>query len=566
MRITEARIYSFGKLQKKEFRFGPGINVVYGANESGKTTLHAFLTAMLFGMEKNRGRSKATEGYLRYEPWHSPAYYSGALRFDVAGRPFYLERNFYHKEKRELLRNEADGEELSVAYGDLAMLLGGISGETFGNTYDIPQCKTVNGTETKKVLAEYLSDVSNSGDAAIHVSRALGLLTVKRKELNADLRKEQEQRRQAQSTLRMEQRLLESDCVRLREELSVERRQLDAMVQKQAAENTSWEQTQVDAPVEEAEARSKVHSAVPLIAGLLLSAVLLLNFGLYRAYGYPANWFIVTELLLGMGAAAALTVSIRRFKTAKRQGEKRRGLKYKAADQADRCREQTADGALHRGQTDAVRQVQQAHMQMQRQVERAREQARQMYEKREDMLLEKETRLYNIAEQLEQFEMPGEYEREIIMNIQAVQMAEDEIARLASEYGENAKDELNSEVSRLVSAITDGRYDSVRVTKDGGLCVLTEGKEVPPDALSRGTLEQFYLAFRLAAGSVVTKEEPLPIFLDETFAMYDDERLSQVLKVLAGLRNQVILFTCQKREMLRLDELGIPYCSLKLGE
>ena len=48
-----------------------------------------------------------------------------------------------------------------------------------------------------------------------------------------------------------------------------------------------------------------------------------------------------------------------------------------------------------------------------------------------------------------------------------------------------------------------------------------EGKEVTPEALSRGTLEQFYLALRLAAGRVVTREEAMPVFLDDAFVMYD---------------------------------------------
>ena len=43
----------------KKIIFAPGINVIYGANEAGKTTLHDFLTAMLFGMEKGRGRGSA---------------------------------------------------------------------------------------------------------------------------------------------------------------------------------------------------------------------------------------------------------------------------------------------------------------------------------------------------------------------------------------------------------------------------------------------------------------------------------------------------------------------------
>jgi len=74
---------------------------------------------------------------------------------------FIMERSFYHREKREILRNEEDGEELSVAYGDLAVLLGGIDKETYGNTYDIPQSGAANRAGAwENLLAEYLTDVS----------------------------------------------------------------------------------------------------------------------------------------------------------------------------------------------------------------------------------------------------------------------------------------------------------------------------------------------------------------------------------------------------------------------
>lgn len=91
------------------------------------------------------------------------SYYSGALQFSVGGRPFYLERNFYHKEPRARLCNLADGEELSVAYGDLGMLLGGVTREAYENTCDIPQCRAVTGAELTGLLAEYLSDMSDRG-------------------------------------------------------------------------------------------------------------------------------------------------------------------------------------------------------------------------------------------------------------------------------------------------------------------------------------------------------------------------------------------------------------------
>ena len=56
MQIKEAIIGQFGKLQNRNISFEPGINVIYGENEAGKTTLHDFLLGMFFGMEKGRGR------------------------------------------------------------------------------------------------------------------------------------------------------------------------------------------------------------------------------------------------------------------------------------------------------------------------------------------------------------------------------------------------------------------------------------------------------------------------------------------------------------------------------
>ena len=52
MIIREANIGKFGKLENQKYQFSPRINVIYGANESGKSTLMQFLKAMLFGLEK----------------------------------------------------------------------------------------------------------------------------------------------------------------------------------------------------------------------------------------------------------------------------------------------------------------------------------------------------------------------------------------------------------------------------------------------------------------------------------------------------------------------------------
>ena len=55
MKIQEISIDGFGKFHKYHTYFADGIQVIYGKNETGKTTLRQFMIAMLFGLEKGRG-------------------------------------------------------------------------------------------------------------------------------------------------------------------------------------------------------------------------------------------------------------------------------------------------------------------------------------------------------------------------------------------------------------------------------------------------------------------------------------------------------------------------------
>ena len=94
MRIRELIIRNFGKFSDKDILLEDGINILYGENESGKSTLHAFIRGMLFGMERGRGRASLNDTYSTYEPWENPNYYSGVLRFESGGKMFRIDRNF----------------------------------------------------------------------------------------------------------------------------------------------------------------------------------------------------------------------------------------------------------------------------------------------------------------------------------------------------------------------------------------------------------------------------------------------------------------------------------------
>ena len=90
MVITELYIRNFGKLSEQHFYLRDGVQVISGENEFGKTTLHAFIRAMLFGMERGRGRAAAKDDFSRYEPWDDPGSYAGVMRFTCGGRSFRL--------------------------------------------------------------------------------------------------------------------------------------------------------------------------------------------------------------------------------------------------------------------------------------------------------------------------------------------------------------------------------------------------------------------------------------------------------------------------------------------
>ena len=99
MRIRELHLMNFGKFTDTHIYFPGQLHVIFGENEYGKSTIYAFIKAMLFGLERGKGRAAKNDIFSRYEPWENPNYYAGMMRFTCGGRNFRLERHFdrYHK-------------------------------------------------------------------------------------------------------------------------------------------------------------------------------------------------------------------------------------------------------------------------------------------------------------------------------------------------------------------------------------------------------------------------------------------------------------------------------------
>ena len=121
-------------------------------------------------------------------------------------------------------------------------------------------------------------------------------------------------------------------------------------------------------------------------------------------------------------------------------------------------------------------------------------------------------------------------------------------------------------LSKNISIISNGKYNKVGLNDENGLMVEQEnGDYLPAYRLSVGTIDQLYLSLRLSMVDDISKES-MPIILDEAFAYFDTKRLENILKYLAekSEQNQILIFTCTKREKEIFDKLNIKYNFVEL--
>ena len=639
MIIKEAKIGKFGKLENAQYQFSPQINVICGPNESGKSTLMQFLKAMLFGLEKTRVR-KTLDTYNKYEPWDTPAYFCGSMIFETGNQEFLLERNFYHKERRARLVNVRDGEELSVEYGDLDMLLGNVSAAAYENTCCIGQEQLLPGRELGVLLEDERSNLAQTGSGAFQLSEALQELEQKRK--NAEKkRKELEQHRLSKiRQLEVKQQVLEQDIATLKkyqeqqgsQERNIQKQtgqltqameplrekyqnicQQEQDLQKVVAqtqseweklqqqhaqrEQSEWkmsEQERMEAGEQQKSGEKTGFSPLLLlgVAGLILSPVLRSSIDGFQKTAPILNIICIILILAGLVSAYS-----RRKKTENREVTYNAHKKQKGSDTYDRRKVSSEDrdaydqnrrqSAFEQIHIQAVK-LEQKKTAFEQQLSQIREKkhilesqlqelqgqkkALQLQSARQEgsgdqvqnQIQEKEVALENLSEQTAELQMETREEQEVHSDCEALELAVKTMSRLASQMSKTLEHTLDKEMSAILTQITGAAHERLQVTDSQEIMLLDQMQKRVPEAYSQGTMQQAYFSYRMAAGKLLTKEEPLPFLLDETFANYDEIRLRQTLQWLAEQENQIFLFTCRDTEMKLLMEEGIPFQKIYL--
>lgn len=185
MQLKELKITDFGKFHQKNISLKEGINLIYGENEAGKSTVHAFIRGMLFGIEKPRGRASKEDGYTRYQPWDTPSSYRGSLDFALEGKEYRIIRNLEKNQKSTTLLDLETGRELGDDNSKIRELLGGLTESGYVNTISMEQQKIRTGTELAAEVRNYITNLSTAKNNEVDVNKALTFLQGKKKELES---------------------------------------------------------------------------------------------------------------------------------------------------------------------------------------------------------------------------------------------------------------------------------------------------------------------------------------------------------------------------------------------
>ena len=176
MKINKIKINSYGKLKNKEIELNNNINIIYGENESGKSTLLKFILNIFYGISKSK-KGKEISDFEKYKPWNSEEF-SGKLLYELDNKNKYEIYREFNK-RNPIIFNE-NGEDISKEFNidknkgsEFFYEQTGINEEMFTATSVAMQKEIKIGKETQSVLIQKISNLLGTGEDNISYNKAL---------------------------------------------------------------------------------------------------------------------------------------------------------------------------------------------------------------------------------------------------------------------------------------------------------------------------------------------------------------------------------------------------------
>ena len=615
MKIIDIYINGFGKFHGRNLTFRDGLNIVYGKNEAGKSTIHTFIRGMLFGIERQRGRASRNDLYSKYEPWENSGTYEGQIRLEHKNHIYRIERTFQKNKKEFKIVDETAGREIEPTKAFLDDLLCGLSEEAYINTVSIGQLKSATDEGMVSELKNYIANLNTTGNLALNITKSAAFLKAQRKELESQmvpeaartytsLLSEIRNTEKEISSPEYENQIKEYHRLRSQIKTSMEEHQKEKeeLLQKAArgrqvlTSNHFPDQSSINAClakaqesydeyVEAMEACSRKPRKIFSVLTLVIATMLLCATGVLYYLG-EANYFTAYYgldllLLLGIFIGTAMIfyliglILFLRLRHSQKDMEMSARILQEILSRYLGNTEITPE-AIQAFQTrmaeftrlsSAVSKSEAVIAQKAAEIEelsRKQENCGESIEMQQKGQWELEKKLEHLsncktqAEGLKHILAENDRVRE---EISAIDLAMETMTSLSSSIRNSFGLHLNKTASDLITGITGGIYTSMSVDENLNVFLNTKKKLVPLEQVSSGTMDQVYLALRLAAATLIQEgTERMPFIFDDSFVLYDDDRLRIALKwLISTYSDQVIIFTCHQREAQMLTANLIPY-------
>ena len=604
MRLLELHIDGFGKFHDRTISFNDGINIIYGKNEAGKSTLHTFIRGMLFGIERGRGRAAKNDLYTKYEPWENSGTYEGWLRLEKDGTIYRIERRFRKENKSLKIINETKGLEEEATPAFVSSLLDGLTETMYNNTISIGQLKSATEDGMVTELKNYIANMNTTGNISLNITKATAFLRNQKRSLEAGLIPEASREftsllaeiRNVEAEIagpEYENQLAAYQNMRtqvkgLIDNTQTQKKDLDEKLangKKVLSDNGFTDRASVDAMSSDAERLYSEYNTLngecnkksrKVLSGL--TAVLgVAGLGAAATLGY----FNLTAYLpvCGAAATAAVIFFIISLFILQKDKEYHRLFDNTSSELGALLARHLGDSAVSEDAMNAFRARMGEFSKLCYMVTQSEAEIRKFLEDLSNLqtkqagcseMIEKQQRTqWELEKKLEHLSncknKAKALKRTLAENdrihdeIVAIDLAQETMADLSSSIRDSFGLYLNKEASQYITGITGGIYDSMSIDENLNVFLNTKTKLVPLENVSSGTMDQVYLALRLAAAKLLQGSgSGFPLIFDDSFTHYDDERLKTALEWLASAYGgQIIIFTCHRREaqMLRARQV-----------
>ena len=500
MQILKIELKNFGRFLDHTLEFHDGLNILCAKNSAGKSTIHTFLGAMLYGLN--------SEECVRYQAWNGNGCLSGKLWFETRGKRYRLERDFLAGKHKGRLFCETEGHELPME--ELSGLFGNMSEEAYRNTFFICQKGAAIQEDLTLELRDYLSNLSGETYEGVEIRKAMELKKERLNQLDEEKKKAQLDLISQQQEIRMKMDYVEEDLDRLKKEQDEmeENRWRLLKFAEDIREDKEFRRRQAE------ERDRKQHAREMIGLCLMLGAVFMALAGIYvpsllaKAVLFFAAFILgISDFLYQRNRAKILESEAKL--AAAREAAKEEAVRKKAAE-----------------------------------IERMNWQL----EKLKESIQDRQGDYQSLKDSMRELRGTDHRLDSLDAEIQKVHQEMRDIEKRTRAACKKASGRLDRYMNEVLEKLTDPVPGTLLLNERQEVCLETPKKLVKLSEESYGSLDQAKFAARIALGKALGNQEPMPILLDDTFAAYDQERLTAALRWLKKCGHQVILFTSRSTE------------------